>query len=317
MIPEDLEAAEIPLDNLGEASIVLITGGALRHRRLALRMREAFGDRVVAWFVIPGREDSQGSLWSRLRWIREHVKDRIQNLENRGESLLSAPPTAPRGRFGKTVSSLLWLGKLYGKLRRHQRSEKRILGPETARLGMSLGFEPQRVADPRSEEFLAQMKALSPDFIVTCGGPLLPLALLSSARCAAINQHAGWSPNYKGAQTVDFTLYHRDLDHLGATVHLMASGADSGPILRRSHPCLLPWENAEDCFTRVVALGNELLIEALGEAVIKRRLIVFPQAPERGRTFLAGDYSPLQHSSLQRDFSSGWLAKALAQRSSL
>ena len=72
--------------------------------------------------------------------------------------------------------------------------------------------------------------------------------VISSVNGLAINQHAGHSPNYRGSGTIEWALYHRDIKSLSNTVHLTTTGADSGPIFRRSNICIHPDDKPQNLF---------------------------------------------------------------------
>ena len=52
MKPVELTSRVIPIPPAVQPSIVIITGGMLRHKRFALRIQEEFGNQVLAWFRV-------------------------------------------------------------------------------------------------------------------------------------------------------------------------------------------------------------------------------------------------------------------------
>lgn len=275
MIPSEIEPRPIHLPTL-EGGIVIATGNEPRHRRFALRMQQEFGKRIVAWYEWRGPMP-QPSLQS---W-RAKLKHRAKLILGR------IPPPVPAS----------------------------ICVEEVERLRMHAHLEPivRDMSEIRSERFLQEMEDLRPLLFLTLGGGLYPRAVLETVHGFAINQHAGWSPDYKGTMTTDHALYHRDLDHIGPTVHITATGADSGPILRRSNPTLVAGERQEQVFERVVILGTELMIEVVHDLLAERPVFAFDQ-PRTGKTYLAKDYTPLVNDSIWRDTRTDWLGKALRGR---
>ena len=70
------------------------------------------------------------------------------------------------------------------------------------------------------------------DYAVNGGvGAILRRPVLSHPRTGFLNAHPGLLPEYRGVDPVCWAL-HRG-DPLGATVHLMDEGIDTGPILLR------------------------------------------------------------------------------------
>jgi methionyl-tRNA formyltransferase len=137
---------------------------------------------------------------------------------------------------------------------------------------------------------------------------------LKTARGAAINQHAGHSPEYKGSHTILWPLYHRRLEYVSNTVHITRSGADSGPILRRSNPCLFKDDTPASIMSRSVALGTELMIEVVREIINHKQLPVFNQSIHTGKTYLGAEADRSVRESIIRDFQQGWLDMALQKQ---
>ena len=212
--------------------------------------------------------------------------------------------------------SLVWdrAQALYALYRRRQRlrtAEEAILAEEVRRLQSFARLQPEPISEASSPAFLQRIRQLDPFFLLTLGGPLYRKELLEIIRGVAINQHAGWSPDFKGSYTTDWAFYHRDLRRLGSTVHLTTTGADAGPILRRAHPCLLPSDTPETAFIRVVALGTELMVEVVREMIAHGEIPVFDQPPASGRTFLEAELGGGVLAAMARDASSGWLRMEL------
>jgi methionyl-tRNA formyltransferase len=196
---------------------------------------------------------------------------------------------------------------------RQRNVEREIFGAEVERLRASSHLQPIDVPDPNANSFVETVRGHSPWLLLTLGGPLYRRPLLQAARGGTINQHAGWSPEYRGTNTTDWALYHRRLDRVGSTVHISATGADSGGILRRSHPCLCADDTAESIFARVVALGTELVIETVEELLQDGRTRVAEQPTDRGRTYLSRELDTSVLIRSAHDFESGWLAEALTR----
>jgi folate-dependent phosphoribosylglycinamide formyltransferase PurN len=51
-----------------------------------------------------------------------------------------------------------------------------------------------------------------------------------------INLHLGLSPFYRGSATLFWPFYNKDLNHIGATIHLAISKVDAGPIIKQVKP---------------------------------------------------------------------------------
>lgn len=111
--------------------------------------------------------------------------------------------------------------------------------------------------------------ALDADVVLVYGASFIrgPLADALVAR-RAVNIHMGTSPFYRGSATNFWALYDRRPAYVGATVHLLTKGLDSGPMLLHAfpptEPCdpfLLGMRAVDAAFAAVVEnlASNELL----------------------------------------------------------
>jgi methionyl-tRNA formyltransferase len=217
--------------------------------------------------------------------------------------------------FGSLV--VAWFETGHGKQRRNERqelAEQRLFESEVQELRRGAVVGATAVADPNSDDFVDVVGELDPYFFLSLGGPIYRPALLDSARGIAINQHAGWSPTFRGADTIAWALYHRQLGNVGATVHITSTDVDGGPILRRSQTALTPWDTPEACFARVVALGTELMCEAVRDIIECKEVVVYDQQLARGVAYLSSQLDGEIKKAIDRDFSNGWLGEAIRRQ---
>lgn len=317
MIPHDLTTEIRTLPATGDHSIVLISGVEPRHLRFAYRMQAEFGPLVKAWYQFGG-EGSAGS--SPKKSTLDKVKERLfqsiapadvrRYLKEHGFVRTARRSIAVLATLGGRVRTVRALAR---RQLRRRRIERQLLEREIGALAQRASLRPIPVADPNAPEVVEQIRALDAYFLLTLGGPLYRQPLLESVRGVAINQHAGWSPDYKGCDTIEWALYNRNLDAVGSTVHLTTSGADAGPILRRSHACLVPGEPPEAHFVRVVALGTELMVEVVRDIISDKRITIARQPPVAGRTYVATDMTGPVLDGIERDFERAWCAEELAR----
>ena len=319
MIPHNLDSEWLSLAD-SRYSIVIITGNRLRHQRFAYRLQHEFRERVVGWFQISNtppksgaRSTEKGSVRTRFKKAfklvpktvsKEKIKDHVERLGLFGF-------ISQVFDFGVDFSKCAW--RMYRDRNKLRQAELKLFGPEIEDLKEHAVVGPTEIVSPNDKDTIDQIKRMEPFFIVSLGGPLLKKELLYCARGVAINQHAGWSPIMKGSNTSDWAIYHRNLDLLGSTVHITATGADSGAILRRSNPCILADDTPESCFCRVVALGTELIVDVIHEIIEKQGIMKYKQDPVTGKTYLGSHLTPFIRNSIATDFANGWLTKELAR----
>lgn len=122
--------------------------------------------------------------------------------------------------------------------------------------------------------------ALRADAIVVFGASYIKGALCSRlvAR-GAVNIHMGTSPYYRGSSTNFWAMYDRRLQFVGATVHLLSRGLDSGPMLYHA----LPEAAAVDPFVfgmRAVKAAHASLARHLADRTLRE---LSPVAQDRSR----------------------------------
>jgi hypothetical protein len=112
--------------------------------------------------------------------------------------------------------------------------------------------------------------ALTSDVYVVFGSSFIrsPLVDFLVGR-KALNIHMGTSPYYRGSSCNFWALYDRRADYVGATVHLLSQGLDSGPMLFHALPNAQP----VDPFLLgmlAVKVAHEGLLEFLAGGRIER-----------------------------------------------
>jgi methionyl-tRNA formyltransferase len=310
MIPHDLPARMLRLPETNDHSMVVITGRSLSHHRMAYRLQHDFGPLVRAWFELPSARDDIGV---------PPVKREVPRADRSVGRRLLLGALNPGGAF-QAAARRLRSGQLARRDRRLlarrrrdlTRAEERLFGAEVEALRRDAKLQPIAVASAEADECIRAVRALNPYCLIS-SERVLPEQLLECVRGPAIAPHAGWSPAFDGSNAVELALYHRNLDCVGATVHLVASGLDAGPILRRSHPCLLPWDSPEDCLIRVMALGTELICEVVREITSSREIALYDPSPEQAETSPMPQLDGRMLAMVYQDFSQGWLGMALHQ----
>jgi hypothetical protein len=219
---------------------------------------------------------------------------------------LAIKPKRPGGRDVPTP----WAG--LQPLGDYREAEQEVFGTELRRLGPRSGLQPVAVERIEGEAVLQILDDLKPYFLLILGGPLLSARILGRARGAAVNAHAGWSPELRGAYTTEQALYHRRTDWVGSTVHIATTAADAGPILRRSLTAIYDDDSPAHCFFRTVALGCWLMAEAVGEMLVASEVWVYEQGG-RGQTVRGRDFDRGRQIALADDIRAGWLGRALAE----
>jgi hypothetical protein len=106
-------------------------------------------------------------------------------------------------------------------------------------------------------------EAMGADLFVVFGSSYIRGELCGElVKRPAINIHMGIAPQYRGSSCNFWALYDRRPDLVGATLHLLSSGLDSGKMIRHA----LPPGTIEDGFVlgmASVASAHEALVELI------------------------------------------------------
>ncbi len=104
--------------------------------------------------------------------------------------------------------------------------------------------------------------ALRSDVFVVFGASYIKGPLIDQlVERRALNIHMGVSPYYRGSSTNFWAMYDRRPEYVGATIHLLSRGLDSGPMLFHA----LPKAEATEAF----ALGMQA-VRAAQEGLVER-----------------------------------------------
>jgi methionyl-tRNA formyltransferase len=123
-----------------------------------------------------------------------------------------------------------------------------------------LVLDPER---PRTDGFMAQIRALEPDFsVVVAYGHILVDEVLAIPRLGSINVHASLLPSLRGAAPITWAVV-RGHEESGVTVMRMVREMDAGPIIHQIVEPILSDETGSELSVRLSELGAEALIEGL------------------------------------------------------
>jgi folate-dependent phosphoribosylglycinamide formyltransferase PurN len=119
-------------------------------------------------------------------------------------------------------------------------------------------------------------EALNSDVYVVFGASYIKGWLIDYlVQQGAINIHMGLSPYYRGSSCNFWALYDNNPKYVGATIHMLSVGLDSGPMLYHALP-KLDNDNPFEFTMRAVLAAQQSLVERIGDHQIKK----FQQHPQ-------------------------------------
>ena len=144
------------------------------------------------------------------------------------------------------------------------KGRSRTLQPSPVKeLALSAGipvFQPEKM---RTEETFRKLQDCRADAIVVAAyGKIIPKNILELPEYGCINVHASLLPKYRGAAPIQWAVLDGE-EKSGVTIMQMNEGLDTGDMLAVREIPLEPKETSESLFTKLSALGAELLVETL------------------------------------------------------
>jgi methionyl-tRNA formyltransferase len=184
-------------------------------------------------------------------------------LDRFGSSVVGA--AFPAGFFDwKRLKTTL---ALYGPFSTAERMARMALasarGGDVHRLFAARRIAVQDVADVNATEFLAQLRRLGIDLIVSINTPQrLKAPLLRLPEHGCLNVHFGMLPRYRGLLPIFHALMNGE-PSFGVTVHLMDEKLDNGDIVAQRAVPIGASDTLDSLYPKAFAAASALLAEAI------------------------------------------------------
>lgn len=191
------------------------------------------------------------------------------------------------------------------------RQEERFFGNDSEFVQDSPHCRAMRIAPKclNTEDTLAFLRQSKADTVVVYGTNLIKPPLLGRWPGRMINLHLGLSPYYRGTATNFYPLLNEEPEYVGATVHQIDAGIDSGPIYRHARPRIVADDMPHTIGCKAIAAGIEALISVVSEMAEKLLDPVAPWPVQSPRLYLRRDYHPSQVVKLYRKLEEGLIPK--------
>jgi methionyl-tRNA formyltransferase len=189
-------------------------------------------------------------------------------------------------RFGTGITNTLELLSSY-PIQRYviRRSERRAQAGIRALPRPSVNPRPQEaiyVETVNGFDAVEAISKLKPDVVIQFDAGILEKQIFGIARIGTLNLHPGIAPLIKGRDPIYWALWEQEPKWLGATVHFIDEGIDTGPVLAYAPVApLFPGESHPDLFVRVYKLGIDQLIDTLSRLAQGERWAINPLQGER------------------------------------
>ncbi len=133
------------------------------------------------------------------------------------------------------------------------------------------GITPIDVPHLNHADARSAIASLQPDILVRVSGGILKRETFALARLVTLNIHHGQAPRIRGMWSIPWGIVKGRREWIGATVHVIDDGIDTGPILWRGAPQLAPGDSGNELFFRAHLEAVDALVRvicAYGEGLI-------------------------------------------------
>lgn len=107
---------------------------------------------------------------------------------------------------------------------------------------------------------VATIRELEPDLLIQAGAGIIKPAIFTAARLGMLNVHHGIAPLLRGMHSTAWALWEHRPECLGATIHRVDEGIDTGDVLAYARVVARPGDGVATLFVRATeAAARELL----------------------------------------------------------
>jgi hypothetical protein len=273
--------------------LVIFTRTGFHHTRFINRLQERFEVACV---------------------VREHYPER-----KKGHILgaVAAPLFRGDGIYG--VKNELYLRRFHEKYSagfRYHRALREYLGAgfDAVEEKRGTNYLSIRCGEINNGKFFSFMGSLRPDIIAVLGSSVIKPAIISIPSVAMINLHSGLSPYYRGVWSYGWPIVNGEPECIGATVHHVNAGIDTGDIIYQTRPRLDDADDLNTIFLKVVAEGIELMCDAIERIQARGWIASYRQPRHGGRHYRTEDFSASAARRCLRNLREGSIARYNANR---
>jgi methionyl-tRNA formyltransferase len=167
----------------------------------------------------------------------------------------------------------------------------------------------------KSRDVFEKILEINPDIIAVYGTSLISSELIDNFPNKIINIHLGLSPYYRGSGTNFWAFYNNELEYVGATIHFLSPGIDTGNIIYHVRPSIELGDNPHSVGCKVIIAATNKMIEAIEEK-IDGKIKSYPQW-SAGKLYLRKDFKPEYVRKLKSMLEAGLIENYLKKKDSV
>tara|TARA_B100000427_G_scaffold245547_1_gene208565 strand:- start:2056 stop:2979 length:924 start_codon:yes stop_codon:yes gene_type:complete len=139
---------------------------------------------------------------------------------------------------------------------------RKFLETPVKSLADDLNLDIIEVDNLNNENFIEQLKSLSPDLFVVVAYKVLPSALLEIPKLGSINLHSSLLPKYRGAAPIQHSIMNGD-EITGVSTFIIEPKVDTGNILLQKECKIEEDDNYGTLSSKLSTIGAEILVKSI------------------------------------------------------
>ena len=157
------------------------------------------------------------------------------------------------------------------------------------------------------------MISLNPSVVFVFGTGILRSSIIAPFDGNILNIHLGLSPYYRGSGTNFWPLVNGEPEFVGATIHYLDAGIDTGPILAHARPIIEMDDGPHDLGNKTIVAAVETIYRAAIAHTSHGPLEGVPQT-QRGSLYQRKDFSADAVKKLYQNFEDGMIENYLNEK---
>lgn len=138
---------------------------------------------------------------------------------------------------------------------------------------------------------------IKPDVCIIIGTSIVNEHIIKIPKKGMINIHMGITPKYRGSRGEFWALYEGDYSNIGATIHFVDTGIDTGKIILQKTISFEPIDNEVTLRCKNIIQGVGLIVKAINQI---EKDTVSPIIKEKTESILRATPTPFQYILLHK-----------------
>jgi len=161
-------------------------------------------------------------------------------------------------------------------------------------------------------KYIKKIKGWKADYFAVFGSSILKEEIISLfKKNHIINIHLGLSPYYRGSGTNFWPQYEEKLEYVGATIHILDEGIDTGEIIHQCRPSIEIGDTPHSIGNKTIKKGVEDYVKIFKKLENKEKILGKTQDLSNGKLYLFKNCEPKHITRLIEKFNNGLVQKYL------